>query len=279
VKKNKFFRTFRWSDDQQVWWRFLYSPASGFVRVGFEIQERGGEYYDENTDARHFNFSTYLHLYAFKRTLLIAIPWFNVPSGRTYGAVWTLDSAIHIKYGCRRMDGSGDREIYWMIPWLNHRFHAEYFYDLDRKLIKTFPGGTSFSVRWNFQESSALPKRSYDLKDYDGEDVIATCYIEGRHWKKGIRWCKWMSWFTKDHHSTSLDIRFSKETGERKGSWKGGTIGHSIEMLPNETADQAMARYCTEHKMTYVGARAEVYVPPPKPPAEEDNSTVAQATP
>lgn len=269
MKKNKFFRTFRWSDDQKVWWRFLYAPSAH--GTGFEIRNRGGEYYDENTDVRHFHYATYLHLHAFNRTLLIALPWIKVPTGHTFEVTWTVYDAISAKYG--------DREIYWTVPWSNMRFHAQYFYDLDRKLIKTIPGGTSFSVRWDFQESAALPKRSYDLKDYDGEDVVATCYIEGRHWKRGIRWCKWMSWFCKDLHSTSLDIRFSKETGERKGSWKGGTIGHSIEMLPNETPDQAMARYCTENKMTYVGARAEVYVPPPKPPVEEDDSIVAQVTP
>lgn len=51
----------------------------------------------------------------------------------------------------------------------------------------------------------------------------------------------------------SLDIQFSGETGTRKGSWKGGTVGHSIDMLPGELHEAAFRRYCSEHKMAFVG--------------------------
>lgn len=54
----------------------------------------------------------------------------------------------------------------------------------------------------------------------------------------------------------SLDIRFSGETGHRKGSWKGGTVGHSINMLPGELHEAAFHRYCTEHEMTFIGEAA-----------------------
>lgn len=37
----------------------------------------------------------------------------------------------------------------------------------------------------------------------------------------------------------------------RKGSWKGGTIGHSIEMPPGELHADAFRRYCAEHNMTF----------------------------
>jgi hypothetical protein len=35
-----------------------------------------------------------------------------------------------------------------------------------------------------------------------------------------------------------------------KGSWKGGTVGHSIAMLPGELHGAAFARYCEQHEMT-----------------------------
>lgn len=34
--------------------------------------------------------------------------------------------------------------------------------------------------------------------------------------------------------------------GPEKGSWKGGTIGHSIEMLPDELHEAAFRRYCDQ---------------------------------
>ena len=42
----------------------------------------------------------------------------------------------------------------------------------------------------------------------------------------------------------SLDLEFSGETGPEKGSWKGGTVGTGIEMLPGELHEAAFRRYC-----------------------------------
>jgi hypothetical protein len=52
----------------------------------------------------------------------------------------------------------------------------------------------------------------------------------------------------------SLDLQFSSEVGKRKASWKGGTVGHSIEMQAGETAKAAFQRYCMQQKLTFVGA-------------------------
>jgi hypothetical protein len=59
----------------------------------------------------------------------------------------------------------------------------------------------------------------------------------------------------------SLDLRFSDEIGPEKGSWKGGTVGHSIDMLPSESPEAAFRRYCEQehrakygtYRLTYVG--------------------------
>jgi hypothetical protein len=40
----------------------------------------------------------------------------------------------------------------------------------------------------------------------------------------------------------------SKECGERKGSWKGGTLGCSYELLPNETPLDCLKRMEKERK-------------------------------
>jgi len=53
----------------------------------------------------------------------------------------------------------------------------------------------------------------------------------------------------------SLDISFSGEVGNRKGSWKGGTVGHSTNMRHDETHKTAFQRYCVENGMTFVPER------------------------
>jgi len=72
---------------------------------------------------------------------------------------------------------------------------------------------------------------TYDYTDkYDGEIIPTTIYVEEREWRP--KWLKWTKLFNLVN--TSIDVHFSKEVGKDKGSWKGGTIGCSYSLLPNE---------------------------------------------
>lgn len=90
---------------------------------------------------------------------------------------------------------------------------------------------------------------------------MATCKVEEREWHRGEGWFKWLKWFYPAKIKRSLDLSFSAEVGPQKGSWKGGTLGHGIDMLPNETVEDAFRRYCSmEHErkgrkfmLTYLG--------------------------
>jgi hypothetical protein len=55
-------------------------------------------------------------------------------------------------------------------------------------------------------------------------------------------------------------MRFSSEVGERKGSWKGGTIGHSITLLPNELHEAGFRRYCEKEGLKFIGEKNKVSV-------------------
>ena len=83
-----------------------------------------------------------------------------------------------------------------------------------------------------------------EVADYDDEEITATTYTEEREYKKGTSWCKWLSLFIRPKVVRALDISFSAEVGPRKGSWKGGTVGHGIDMLPGENHESAFRRYC-----------------------------------
>ena len=39
-----------------------------------------------------------------------------------------------------------------------------------------------------------------------------------------------------------IEIEFDGEVGKGKGSWKGGCIGCSYELLPNETSEECIRR-------------------------------------
>ena len=84
----------------------------------------------------------------------------------------------------------------------------------------------------------------YTLKNGQVQEREATIRVDEREWR--MRWFKWLS-FTKKVIKT-IDVEFNDEVGERSGSWKGGTIGCSYEMLPNETPYECLKRMEKERK-------------------------------
>lgn len=86
---------------------------------------------------------------------------------------------------------------------------------------------------------------TYDYTDkYDGTVIPTTIYIEEREWRP--KWLKWTSLFAKVKRT--IDVHFSQEVGKEKGSWKGGCVGCSYDLLPNETALECLKRMEKERK-------------------------------
>lgn len=129
-------------------------------------------------------------------------------------------------------------------------------YDLQGNHFWTEPprkkGERVDSNSW-YQAKGSCPTQTFSFADFDGEMLTVNTRIEEREWLFGTGWFKWLSWFHQPKIRRSLDLEFSGETGKRKGSWKGGTIGHSIDMLPEEHHQSAFQRYCAAHEMTYKG--------------------------
>ena len=76
---------------------------------------------------------------------------------------------------------------------------------------------------------------TYTLKNQTVQARTATITQEKRVWAR-----KWFPFLKHVQHS--IDIKFDGEVGERTGSYKGGVIGTSQEMLPNETPLQTLRR-------------------------------------
>jgi hypothetical protein len=154
-------------------------------------------------------------------------------------------------YGPNTNDSSTTKSWSKLLPWkqwdhVRHSLHTpdgQHFYT-ERK-------GADF--REYFEKKEECPKLHFAFEDYDQELIIATCNVEEREWRKGAGWFKWLRHFSSPKIHRSLDISFSAEVGPEKGSWKGGTIGHGIDMLPNETPRQAFERYCATERTAKYG--------------------------
>lgn len=145
-------------------------------------------------------------------------------------------------YGPQTYDSSTTKSWSKHLPWKQWRCVRNSLY---------FPDGSHFATEqpkkfFQFMETKEkCPASKFEFADFDGEKIIATCVIEEREWHRGEGWFSWLRWLYPAKIRRSLDIKFSAEVGTEKGSWKGGTIGHGIDMIHRETPLEAFKRYCT----------------------------------
>lgn len=231
----------RWSDNDRNFWRFTFA-RDGFSRIGAMLDTGDDVERDE---------SACLRLHALGYTLILWLPTI-LKLGREYGAFYS-ERAVHVHYGPQTMDSSTKSRC-WFVPWLHWRHVRTSLYDIQGEHFATESG-----LPWPewYEVKEACPSVSFDLHDFDGEFVQARTRIEEREWRLGTGRFHWLSWFRRPRVVRSLHIEFSAETGRRKGSWKGGTIGHGIDMQPGELHEAAFRRYCAEHEMEFLCESSE----------------------
>ncbi len=167
---------------------------------------------------------------------------------REYGFSFDREGSLHTHFGPQTHDSTTTRGRVYFLPWANWRFIGQKWFGLKGELLREVAPRSDGD--YEFEQS--MPKARFEFDDFDGKRIVAATHIEEREWRFGAGWFKWLSLFRKPKIRRSLSINFSEEVGPEKGSWKGGTCGHSIEMLPGELHEAAFRRYCDqEHRSKY----------------------------
>lgn len=263
----------RWSDNDHYFGPFTYARDSRGYRP-FAIVLASGE---EEYPGASLRFSGFGH------TLILALPgWVLHPYRQKVEAktwddatverlgrnwYWHIDRReygfslsggfLDVSFGRQTDDSSTEQRWGYFLPWKEWRHVRHSFYDLKGEHIATLPNtGEAYlgnPGRWEREReiADATPTLSFEFNDFDGEHITASTKIEEREWHRGTGWFKWLSWFCPAKISRSLDLRFSAEVGRRKGTWKGGTVGHSIDMLPGELHEAAFKRYCDQNDLAF----------------------------
>lgn len=260
-------RNRRWSGNDRHLWPFTWSFDS-CRRFGFMLDSGAN---DGGPGDCH------IRLYLFGLTIICELPriisdqrvrhsakawsaediarigrdWYEEVFPCEYGA-YTSEGTLHVHYGAQTHSSDTDKNKCFFLPWRNCRFIRLTFYDLQGQHFWTERDNERAAWAASTAVKDACPKAVFELEDFDGQKITATTHIEEREWKFGTGLFRWLSWFRKRQIVRSLMLEFSAEVGPEKGSWKGGTTGSSIDMLPGELHDAAFVRYCEkEHRSKY----------------------------
>lgn len=258
----------RWGDNDRHLWPFTLSTGD-YRRVGIVIDSGGGE--DRSNSGCH------LRLHLFRITLICELPplvpdyrvrhvakswdaatvarlgrdWYDEVFPRQYG-FYFVEGDLHTYFGPQTHDSRTTKGRVFFLPWRNWRHIRRSLYDLQGNHFWTEHEGDRHAWAALDAVKDACPKARFEFEDFDGQRITATTHIEEREWHFGTGVCRWLSWFRRPRIHRYLELSFSAEVGPQKGSWKGGTVGHSIEMLPGELHEAAFKRYCEkEHRSKY----------------------------
>jgi len=261
----------RWSDDNTWWGPFTYS-SDCYAKYAI-ILESGDE--EGGGCSLRFSFR--------QRSLIIELPnwvlrpyreqvkatYWNAETVERMGRDWywdvhsrrvgfsysTDDHFLTVHWGHEDDMNNIHNSKSWFMPWREYHMYRHVLQNLDGSVAHdvTSRGPGFDSLACAEDRGEMAPQITFAFADFDGEIIQATCHRECRRWHRGTGKFRWLRYFMKGQVRNSLEIQFSRETGKRKGSWKGGTIGHGIEMMDGEAVTDAFKRYCQENKMTYLG--------------------------
>lgn len=263
----------RWGDFDKFFGPFTWSYSAEYPHWAVVLTSKG------EGDGHNDDLCT-LRISAGKATLMVVLPpivwpWREKVYPGSWDAAtiqrlgrdwyWNIDprrygfslsgSHLSIYYGRtggRSGDSTIDQSWGWFLPWKEWRHVRHSLYDLSGNHFCTLPNFHVDSYEQIKKLEADCPSAKFAFSDHDGEHLTATTRIEEREWRRGEGYFKWLSWFSTPKIERVLSIEFSSETGTEKGSWKGGTIGTSIKMLPGELHEAAFRRYCDkEHRAKY----------------------------
>ncbi len=270
----KTFTRRRWGDNDVYFGPLTFARDRGYRPLAIILASGCEEYYGASLRISGFGFTCILALprWALKpyrekvsaRTWdqetinRLGRDWYWSIDRREYGFSLS-DGFLNVSLGRQTMDSSTEQSWGYFLPWTQWRHVRHSFYGLEGEHVATLSDtGKPYLGdlgRWDRERAiaDATPTISFEFQDYDGEQITAKTKIEEREWHFGTGWFKWLSFFRAPKISRTLDLRFSSEVGWRKGSWKGGTLGHGIEMLSGELHQAAFIRYCDQNELTFVG--------------------------
>lgn len=180
--------------------------------------------------------------------------YFNLPIYSTWDACEYPEYGFYYHHHALVLEyGYEKRKFVWM-PW-NFEWQRTSKLNVDgtwlterkgqwKKWKKEHPGYTMNELRaaqeagkenlWSERHHYKYTTKNCEVQD----DIEATISVSQMEWRP--RWFQWTKLFSKIRKY--IDVQFSEEVGNQRGSWKGGVTGCSYIMLPDETPFDTLMR-------------------------------------
>lgn len=101
-----------------------------------------------------------------------------------------------------------------------------------------------YNKEWKEKQWSEQYEYTYVLRSGEVQKVPTTIYVEEREWRRqGWMWCSLFNSVNK-----KIDVDFTEEVGEGRGSWKGGVLGCGYSIKKGETPLECLKRMERERK-------------------------------
>lgn len=183
---------------------------------------------------------------------------------REYGFCLS-DGHLSVKLGAQTHDSTTTQDWGCFLPWTQWRHVAHRIYNADGSFVGN-ADSVKLGERLKWDERAKLidsaTKAHFSIIDYDGEQIAVETYIEEREWWFGTGWFRWLAYFRPRKIRRDLNLSFASEVGPEKGSWKGGMVGHSADMMPGDTPETAFRRYCEQEHRSKSGRYRIKFVEP-----------------
>ena len=226
---------------------FTWLPSTNeFLTFGFELNP--SKAYDERSYISFGLFS----LFVFYVYLPLACPLsritklyrrFHLTIGPEYVYVSRSKTTEH------DFARNHSKSTFFDWPW-NWTFEAQYYYSPDLTLRMNAREGKvhlECPDKWKLRQQYhySWPTKQYQegeiVRVTESQTTNATMYVSERVWKR-----KCLPFIRMKRRV--IEVTFDHELGPGRGSWKGGVIGTSHEMLPNETPSQTLVRMMKERR-------------------------------
>lgn len=212
-------------------------------------------YVSEHDEDRPYRNNNQLYLQIFGHLVIFTLPAFVKPQfqevdgtreyfARRYGFRYSGSNVV-LYYGVQDDYDHKcvkEKRKSFFLPWKQCRTTKLQLRTMDDQVYYDHPVEPGNYHLFTAEEKK-VPTVNYAVSDYDGMPMTMRCYVELNEIHRGRDGFEWVGFFYPKKVEKSLRIKFDKEAGTQKGSWKGGSYGASVMISDGETPLQALDRF------------------------------------